>query len=293
MGTPVGMHSRFNRPQNASRLPRGFTLIESMIALFLVTAGAVVAIELLTTTSHNMDVEIKESDLNKRTTGRLYEMIKDIQSIMPTADSVAGGGQFQICSQGGLASVTPPAPPTPPPGLPTCPPPVSFSGEGQPVISPTTPVFVGDCISFRIPAGLGPTGIQWAPHPISGAPNAVFRYRWAPLVRGGVTVPGRGMLVKEILDTNTNNWDQFVLEEDLPACDGIWNPSATPTKYPSGFAVFQGDVENGVITNRTGVITICIQRASDLDKDAVFQLQGPNGTTMIATAIQTIFLKNQ
>jgi prepilin-type N-terminal cleavage/methylation domain-containing protein len=49
----------------------GFTLIELMVAVGIFAVASVMTLPLLLATSQHMDVEIKESDLQKRTTGRL------------------------------------------------------------------------------------------------------------------------------------------------------------------------------------------------------------------------------
>lgn len=248
--------------------PRGFTLIELLMAVAIFSVASVMTLQVLMTTSRNMDTETKESDLQKRTTGRLYTMLAEMEGISPTQDSM-----FKLANQGSMGL---------PPGYPI--PLITTTTDGVPLVVPTNSSTVADSITFRPALGTNATGIVWG--------NPV-RYRWAQLMRGGIPVPSMGILVKETLDpTGTIVRSTEELEENVPMCDYQYDPTATPPKFPTGFAVIQSDVEttsSGTqLVGRQRVLTISLQRAQDLRTTVT----ASNGNSIATSTItQTIFLK--
>ena len=255
--------------QSQFRPPRGLTMIEVAMALSLFSGAVAMTLQILATTTQHLNADLADSDLQKRTTGQMASMLAELESISPTQDSF-----FTISNQGtaGLAPGT---------ALPL----VTSATDGTTVTLPAGNYVVGDSVTFRLPTGTDSNGIVW---------SSPIRYRWAPLVRNGVPVAGMGMLVREQLNpTGAVVMSTQVLEENVPACDHQWDPTATPRKMPSGFAIIQADVEPGAtgglnVVGRQRALTICLQRVQDLHTTVT----DSNGSTIsTSTTLQTIFLK--
>jgi hypothetical protein len=194
-------------------------------------------------------------------------MIQDLEGISPTQDTM-----FSLTNQGTMGM---------PPGYPITM--INTTTDGLPIAVPTSNSNIADCITFRTALGTNAAGIVWG-NPI--------RYRWAPLKRGGIPVPAMGSLVKDTLDPAGNLISTEELEENVPMCDYQYDPTATPPKYPTGFAVIQADVENTgsgpQLVGRRRVLTISLQRTQDLRTTVT---AGSGNSMATSTIIQTIFLK--
>ena len=63
---------------------RGMTLAEVCVSMGIMSLMLAVTMQILVGTSKNMDVEMKESDLNKRVTGRMNDLMmmmrKEVES---------------------------------------------------------------------------------------------------------------------------------------------------------------------------------------------------------------------
>jgi hypothetical protein len=249
------------------RISRGLTLVEVAMALSLFSAAVAMTLQILATTSRHIGADLAASDLQQRTSGQMASMLAEFESIAPTQDAA-----FSICNQGsaGLAPGT---------ALPL----VTGATDGQPIALPAGNYVVGDSITFRLPLGTDANGIVWS-NPI--------RYRWAPLVRAGVPVPNMGMLVREQLNlTGAVVMSTQVVEENVPPCDHQWDPTATPRKLPTGFAIVQADVEPGntggvSVVARQRALTICLQRVQNPGAAS-----SDGSAPELSTSVQTIFLK--
>lgn len=304
---------------------RAMTLVEVMVSVAIMGVALAMTMQLLVGTSQHIDMEIKESDLAKRTTSRLAAMMTEIENITATNDV-----NFTISNQGGSP---PSAPSISPAGTSTITktpialvtPATATLGFGQDgyVLSTQSSRdrVVGNCITFRIPTGTYQGAVVWAPNTPppadtatalstgtstgtgtgTGNPNLVqtIRYRWAPMSRNGVVNSTMGMLVREVLDYTGQVISFDAVEENIPVCDYTWDPSATPAKLPLGFSVVQAAVEsNGAgvqAVQRLRTLTITIQRVSNTN--STITGIGPGGSALTggtyatATASQTVFLK--
>ncbi len=251
------------------RRPRGLTMIEVTMALSLFSAAVAMTLQIVATTAQHLDADLADSDLQKRTSGQMYSMLAELESISPTQDPF-----FCIANQGTSGNA---------PG--TALPLVTGASDGTALSLPAGNYVIGDSVTFRLPTGTDGNGIVW---------SAPIRYRWAPLVRGGTPVPGMGMIVREELNaTGSVVMASRVLEENVPACDHQWDPTITPKKLPSGFAIIQADVEPVGTTGlkpvaRQRALTICIQRCQDLHATVT---DSSGSTVSTSTTLQTIFLK--
>lgn len=144
------------------RPARGMTLIEAVVSVAIIGIVLAVTVEILAATSRHMDTETTDSDLTKRTTGQVYNMIADIENIVASQDTI-----FQtigIANQGTQGN---------PPGthIPAI---TAVSETGIPITGSTNASIVGNSITFQIPTGTDANGrVTW---------GGVVRYRWAPLL---------------------------------------------------------------------------------------------------------------
>jgi hypothetical protein len=336
-----------NRPSHTTVRNRGMTLMEASISVGLIGVALAVCMQMLVTTSTNMDIEMNESDMAVRTSGRMYDLTPDLECAS-TAD-------IRIFNTGGAGSPDPAylvpavwpstASSTPRDGM------VLTNGSmiGKPI---------GDTIAFHILTYVqstntgtstntaGATSIVTGSSTSTDTGTAVATgllmgnivcYHWAPMKRGGITDPNLGMLVKDVyvdsgLATNQPWWaggsppapvSTMVVEENLVPCNfALYLNGASPTStttaagvsyigYPTGFAVFQGGIENAPGTSakvskqavaRQRMLTVCLQRAQStvsLAKINVLTnvLTGTLTSTAITTGsalsqtVQTIYLK--
>jgi len=238
--------------------PRGMTLMEIMVSMGVLAFGFVLAMQILKTMSDDMYAENTQSDIQKRSSGRIYDMVADLQNVVANdnAEIVLG---LNTAENNAFAAV---------------------SGD-QPGGAPG----IGNSIRYRVVSGVGADGapqFNGIPSPLNPAVTIFkIRYRWLSSTRETANnnidddqngVVDDGVIVREELDNANNVLTSISIEDHVPAT------------MPSAAAPYGLTFERKLTNMRELLVTV--QRSADQRKAT------NDGTTATAICSRKIFLRN-
>lgn len=248
---------------------RGYSLMEVTIAMATVSFGFLISMHVLKEMTDDMHVEMVQSDIHKRVTGRLYDMTGELEAI------VASDSQFLVTLNG-----------------------VTVADGNQ-----------GNGIAFRIPAGVNAAGaITWGkatykrsvdamgnpvvindPVLVDGRPVVKLRYRWLPMPNepqndiddDGNGIVDDGMIIREELDDVDGVLSTMLLEDSVP-----YRARIRRGEDPNFNQVLFGLCFRKETTN-VRMLNVTVQRAADQRKAT------DDGTIAISSATRTLYLRNR
>ena len=244
--------------QTLQRRFSGMTLMEIMISMAVLSLGLLLSMQVLSTMSEDMYAETTQSDIQKRSSGRIYDMVADLQNIV-------GSDNAEIVIGVNTSENNPFSPVT-----------GDMTG-GQPGI--------GNSIRFRLVSGVDADGtpqFNGVPSPLNPAVTVhKIRYRWLASTRDAAGngkdddsngVVDDGVIVREELDAANNVVTSIAIEDHVPAT------------MPSASAPYGLTFERKLSNMRELYITV--QRSADQGKAT------NTGTTATAVYSRKIFLRN-